>query len=494
MIPSVLFAPPPRRLPLTAAHRRGGFLLVEVMMGIALFAMFLMSAGLVLMNGQEGTEMAGDRVRATFLSERSLEATRDLRGVNFSSLTDGQHGVLLGASGKWEFAGSETDALDGYKTNVQISTPALNVRRIVAQTKWKHGIGRSGSLVLTSELADWRSTCAIGDWANLTEEWRYAPGGNPTLKDIAVVEDRAYVVSGVAPALHILNLSTHATSTYDYGGLTATAVVAKGRRLYLLTSDVNAELRVLSVENLSSPSPLNPVVNVNIAGTPTSLAIKGNTLYVGLTNSANPEILSFNISNSGAVTPLKQGQLAPQAGFDVKGIAVAGTGAFLALSDGGMELGITDTTHANLNPNSIHNLTAWGGDQPSQSVAVSGSGLLIGCQKNAATSQSPAWYSEIVNGAVTTFLRHLGSGSITGVSLDPHGKYAFLAAVSGRKALQVVSIANFTGAGELKSFNATSPAVGQDVLYDPVRDRLYLVTSRDVIILRPGGASTRPCT
>ncbi|MEK7218398.1 MAG: hypothetical protein AAB728_02945 [Patescibacteria group bacterium] len=474
----------------------GGFLLVEVMMGVALFAIFLLAAGLVLMNGQEGTETAGDRVRATFLAERSLEAVRDLRSVSFSSLGDGQHGVQLGVLGKWEFSGNETDALEGYRTNVTISTPGTGVKRVVAQTKWKHGVARSGSLLLTTDLTDWRSTCDVGNWASLTEEWRYVPVAGSSFNDIAVVEDRAYVVSGAVPALHILNLSTYATATYDIGGLTATAVAAKGKRLYVLTSDAAAELRVLNIENLSSPIPLNPPVSVDIAGTPTSLAIRGNELYVGLTNSnetLQPEILSFDISDSGALVPLKVGHLAPLLGFDVKGIAVRGTGAYLALYSGTMELGISDTTHATLNPNSIHNLTAWGGDEKALSVATSGTGLLIGCEKNTATSQSPEWYIEIVNGGISTPLSHLGSGSITGVSLDPQGQYAFLAAASGRKALQVVSIANFSAAGELAFFNATPPAIGRDVLYDPVRDRAYLVTSTHVVVLRPGGVPTRPC-
>jgi len=74
--------------------------------------------------------------------------------------------------------------------------------------------------------------------------------------------------------------------------------------------------------------------------------------------------------------------------------------------------------------------------------------------------------------------------------MDPTRCVAFLAAASGHKALQVVNMRNKTSLPELTVYDAS--ALGRGVLYDPVRDRVFLLTSTSIHIFRPG-ASTGIC-
>ena len=73
---------------------RGG-LLLEAVLAIAIFAIFLSGVGLTLLVGQHSPVSAGDRVRATFLAEQGLEGIRYMRDQDFSQLTPGTHVPVL---------------------------------------------------------------------------------------------------------------------------------------------------------------------------------------------------------------------------------------------------------------------------------------------------------------------------------------------------------------------------------------------------------------
>lgn len=456
---------------------RPAFLLVEVMMGIALFALFLASSGLVLLNGQEGTEMAGDRVRGSFLAQRSIEGARDIRGGGFASLVDGQHGVALGVSGKWEFLGTQTNDGD-YFTSLTVSTIAADVRRLVSRAWWRHGYTRSGSVILTTELTNWRTACWTGDWSSAVLEGVYVPpGGTPFFTSGAVSSGSLFLAAN--NDVRIFNMATTGWATAAIGSPKALAV--KGKRLYVLTA---GQVSVYNVNLL--PGNTTPLAQRNIAGTALSLAVAGNTLLVGTTWGGSPEILSFDISNSGAIVPLKTGDTA---GGDVNAIALTGTSAYLALSDGASELALSNASGGSLNPLQTVNVA---GNLPALAVARSGTGLLLGTAKDS-NDRGSVWFFNLENGLPGTPTQFLASGSVLGIDLDPTGMYAFVAADSRPKALQILNIRAATPT-DVGSFDLDPSKHGRGVVYDPVRDRVYLFTTHDVRVFRPGGSATRPCT
>src|SRR5437016_6022886 len=87
---------------------RPGVLLLELLLGLAVLLLFLGSAGLVLLNGQESTKAAGNRIRASEYSRLALEAARSIREENFAALTAGTHGFQIDpVTGKWALSGTQ---------------------------------------------------------------------------------------------------------------------------------------------------------------------------------------------------------------------------------------------------------------------------------------------------------------------------------------------------------------------------------------------------
>ena len=88
---------------------RSGFLLLEALVGFALFAIFLSAVGFSLLLSHQGVVSAGDRARGIFLAERALEGTKSLRNERFIFLKDGSHAIGVGTGtllGKWTFTGA----------------------------------------------------------------------------------------------------------------------------------------------------------------------------------------------------------------------------------------------------------------------------------------------------------------------------------------------------------------------------------------------------
>lgn len=479
-------------------HARPGFLLLEVMLGIVLFSLFLSAIGFTLLYGQEGTIMSGDRVRATHLTQRALEAARSIRDTTFSGLTAGQHGVWINGAGQWAFTGSAVTFSGGYVTQLTVTPLASDWIGLTAETRWKHGYGRSGSVILSTQLTDWRSTIPVGNWASLTLQGTYTAAGTPLFNHVDLSGDYAFITSEVSDGgvgLYIIDLSNlsspqRVAASFSLGSA-GYAVRVRGQRLYVLTADANAELKVYDIASPTVFSAADLVTSYNIPGSGRgrSMVVAGNSLVVGVTESAtsgHDELYTFDISNSGSV--VLQDSLDRSASF--WSVALSGTSALLASSDDGAELLLADIeTPANLSfpANQGYNMT---NSQDALTVAVSGTAAVLGRANGSSIDEMalfdleggggfPApppgpWYHEV-------------GGSVNGVAMDPAGCYAFLASDFSNKELQIVRIRS-SALPEASSYNATSGA-GRGLHYDAERDRLLLLTNTALHIFQPGSGT-----
>jgi hypothetical protein len=269
-------------------------------------------------------------------------------------------------------------------------------------------------------------------------------------------------------------------------------VAVRGNRLYIVTADSSAELKVYSIANPAVPT---LITSVDLPGSSRarSLAITDQMLLIGLTASAvagENELLSYDISSTGSTVSLVDGE---NDTGDVLEISVSGTGVYIASSQDSYELrayAIYDSGSLSLSSVPGYNLSDRTLD--GQVIAVTGTSAVLGTLKGSiqemvvfnlraevpSVSSSGPWY-------------HEGSGSVIGVDMDRSRCYAFVAADSGRKALQVVLLRDTSSLTELATYNATT-GKGRNVLYDPVRDRVILSTDQAVLIFSPA-ASTGTC-
>jgi type II secretory pathway pseudopilin PulG len=475
---------------------RPGFLLVEALIGIAVFAIFLSAVGATLLYGQESTIMAGDRIRATAVGMRALEAARAVRDGSFSSLAAGTYGARVGPSGAWSLSPGTLTLTGGYVTSLTLTASGADWMKLDARTTWKRGYARSGAVLISTDVTDWRGTTVRGDWRSPTVEGTFAPGGTPQFGRGAVAGSALFVTAGNSIGLYVIDVSDTASPTQlatSFSlGAAAYDVAVRGTRLYVATADANAEVQVFDISDPNAPA---PVASLNIGGSARvrSLAITDRVLLVGANASgvgAENELYAYDISGTGSSIPLLDAE--DDAG-NVTAIAVSGTGVYVASSqdsyelrayriDGSGSLSVMAVPGYNLSDRTLD----------AQAIAVTGTSALLGTLKGSvqeavvfslrptvpAVSSPGPWY-------------HEGSGSVLGVAMDPSRCVGFLAADSGHKALQVVHVRDTSMLAELASYDSSS-GKGRGVLYDPVRDRAYLSTERAVLVFEPA-ASTGTC-
>ncbi|PIP65282.1 hypothetical protein COU77_01950 [Candidatus Peregrinibacteria bacterium CG10_big_fil_rev_8_21_14_0_10_49_16] len=136
---------------------RRGFIFIEILLGITLFGLLVVSAFLIMFLGQSSSIASGDRFRAIHLAERALDAAYSIREEDFLELQAGTHGIALGADGTWELFGSETVTSDGYTIQLAITSLASDWVALQADVHWDHGTKGAGTVTLHRELTNWRA-------------------------------------------------------------------------------------------------------------------------------------------------------------------------------------------------------------------------------------------------------------------------------------------------------------------------------------------------
>lgn len=470
---------------------------MEVLLGIAVFSLFASAVGYVLLYGQESTIMSGDRIRAVLAAERSLEGVRAIRDGSYSSVAPGQHGVHLNqAAGVWSLSGTNVTVSGGYVTSITVSSVAPDWLRLTARTAWRHGYNRSGAVLITSELTDWRTVRNTGNWSSLTVDGSYTHGSTPQFVDIAIYSG-SYVFLAARSSAGVYVFNTADTSSpvrinNSFSlGYEVYDMAMRDSFLILATTDSSGEIKVFNVSSPSTFSAANLVASVNVQGASRvrSLAVSGDMLYAGAAASSgagDDEFYAFAIGANGSLTLLDS---VNDNSMGVSDIAVSGTAAYLASSMDTGELRVVNVTSGS-------NLLVLGGYNLSDrtldgtAIAVSGTSAFIGTQKG--TSIDELVLFDIDDGGVPVTppgpWYHEGSGSVIGVDMDPTRCFAFFAAESGRKALQIINMRDKATLAEVASYNS-STGLGRAVLYDIPRDRLFLATDRSLYIFRPGAAT-----
>ncbi len=477
---------------------RPGFLLIESTIGFALFGIFLAAVGVALLASYQSRLGAGDRVRGVALTEAVLEATKSIRDTDFAELTAGDHGVRIGSGAlgvRWIFDGAQTQTQGGYATRVTLSPLGTGWMQVQARTTWNRGLEQSGSVLLMAELTDWRTAKNPGNWSAPSMEGQYIDGGTPLFNSVVRSGDYVFVssdISGGGRGLYVFDIN-NPTSPQRVAGafdLAASAydMVIKGTMLYLATGDPSSEIQAYDISSPATLSSGNRITTYDLPGSgrARSLALNGSTLLVGaLEDAGQNELYSFDVSIPSSITL----QHSINVDGSVLDIALRQQrNAYLASSEDVAELRVGDVK----NPaqmifpsGSGYNLTDV---QDGLAMATSGTAALIGrgagsaieelvlfdVAKTAAPSPPPGpWYYDV-------------GGTVNAVDIAPGARYAFLATAIGAKQLDIVDVRRLQwGQPPSVASMAVSSGLGRGILYDPWKDRVYLVTDTGFHIIKP---------
>lgn len=137
---------------------------MEVLLSAAVFALVVTGLGGAIVYGQQSTALAGAKSRATFIAEEGLEAVRNMRDKNYTNLTDGPHGLAI-VAGNWVFSGT-SDVTDIFTRTINVSQPVGNRKLVTSTVTWQQNAQRTGSVVLTTYVTNWRSPAGGGNPAD----------------------------------------------------------------------------------------------------------------------------------------------------------------------------------------------------------------------------------------------------------------------------------------------------------------------------------------
>ena len=483
---------------MTLHRHRPAFLLVESVVGFAVFGMFLAAVGLAFIASFQSRSGAGDRVRGVTLTEAAIEGARSMRDSSFAGLNVGDHGVRIGSGAlgaRWIFDGTKALTKDGYATTLTVSSLASDWLQLQARTTWNHGLSQSGSVTLTTELTDWRTAKTTGNWASPSVEGSYTDGGTPLFNSVVRSGNYAFVssmISGGGKGLYVFDISNPAAparvaSPFDLGAAGYDMVI-NGSTLYIATGAASTEIQAFNIASPTSFSMSDRTATYDLPGSgrARSLVLNGTTLLAGATEDAvENEIYTFDVSSSSTII------LDDSINVDgtVNDLALRKQRyMYIASSEDVAELRVGDINvpaDIKLPSGSGYNLTDV---QDALATAATGTSAIVGrtsgsaieelvlfdLEKGAAPTPPPGpWYYDV-------------GGTVNAVSIAPGGQYAFLACAIGGKHLDIVNLRKLQWgqAAETASLTVAS-GLGRGILYDPWKDRVYLVTDKGFHIIRP---------
>lgn len=137
------------------SRQHKGFSLVEGLLAIALFTLFVVSIGTASIYAQQGAQSAGNHTRATFLALEGIEGAYNIAANSFDDLTAGSHGLAENL-GVWSLNGTDTTE-NIFTRTLTISSEEATKKHVTSTVSWSNALFRSGQVALGTTLIDWKS-------------------------------------------------------------------------------------------------------------------------------------------------------------------------------------------------------------------------------------------------------------------------------------------------------------------------------------------------
>src|SRR3989339_798667 len=154
-----------------------GFSIIEVMLAVSLFVIFVSGMATVALRGMDNNRTAQEQVIANQFASEGLEAVRSIRNQDYSYLVKSAGtGVVRSGGGVWAFSGAN-NVFEKYTRVLSVAavnrdgngdvvasggTADPDTKKITSTVTWAVGSARTNSVVLTTYLTDWPSPVGGG--------------------------------------------------------------------------------------------------------------------------------------------------------------------------------------------------------------------------------------------------------------------------------------------------------------------------------------------
>ncbi len=184
--------------------RRKGSTLIEALLAVTVFSLFVTAVVGGMIYGRESTSLAGQRQRATSLADECEEAVRGIRDGSYSNLVNGTYGLVL-TGGHWTLS-DIADTTDIFTRSVTIADGLANQKVITCNVSWQQNTQRNGSVQLVSYLTNWDTT------VNLSRNGMLVYGAGGTTSDTInyqIYNDNSGTWSSIASAADVDGATTN---------------------------------------------------------------------------------------------------------------------------------------------------------------------------------------------------------------------------------------------------------------------------------------------
>lgn len=154
--------------------------MVEILLAVAIFAMFATIMLSAFVYGRDGVRQAGDRGRATEIANAGVEVVRNIANPNYSNLSSFSNGTsyyINTVNNQWQLTATP-QVVDGKYTRIVTFSDGPNGSRAVnVAVTWPENPVRTGTVNVNTYFANWRQATSSPIKSGL---FVYADGGTST--------------------------------------------------------------------------------------------------------------------------------------------------------------------------------------------------------------------------------------------------------------------------------------------------------------------------
>lgn len=448
--------------------------MVEVLVALAVVTISVSAVVLVAFGNQSAIVDVENHNKALQIARASLEEIKAAARADFSQVE----------------ASSATEGIFLKEILVEIQTPLK--KKVTSRVSWATDPLRPQSEELVTIITDAESAVDEGGdtgGGGLSGDWRnprtlgsvdLGAGNSATGLDVLnkIIFMSAEASSAAKPDFFIIN-ATDGNSPFILSSLNTgpslNAVDAAGGYAYVANRDILAQLQIINVSNLSSPSLLTSFRLPGVTGTGAvgqSIFYHDSKVYIGTKSAIGPEFHIIDVSNPSSPSAIGSREI----GGDVNSIDIVGTKAYISTSLNSGEIKILDIS----NPQSIT-------ETGSYNAADNGDGKSIFLVENKAylgrlEDDDEFIITDIENpGSVQTLGQRDIDDDVNGIVVRDY--LAFLGTSTSNQELQILNISNPANISLWSSLNfpqiITSIDYEDNLVYAAVRsnDALRIITS-----------------
>lgn len=501
--------------------KKKGFSLLELLLAIAMFAIFSLGFGVVISRGADMNVLADEGAVANQYASEGIEAVRSIKNQNYALLVNSTSTGVVQTAGLWAFGGTsntfdkytrviKVEAVNRSGGNIVTSGGALDpdTKKITSTVTWLNKSSRAETLTLSTYLTNWRISIVTAptpsviptlpppptSWGSsstisTTFDLTVANSGHATADglSIAYANNKVYLgrANNSGSEFYIFDVTTPDSPTLlarrDLLG-SPNDIVINGNYAYIASTDNVSELQILDISNPATIGNAGKLTSIDLTtansgdnnSDPIKLFMSNSYLYM-LRNVGNgKDFLVFDLSNPanpGAPIGISTGLVAT-----VTNMVISGEYAYITSTSNADELQVVSlatktapTKIFSLDLNSTNN------NADGLSIALAGNYVLVGRQ----ASPAPELYSIDISAPTTpTLVSTMEVGfNVTELAVDASAKSIFLSTNDNAGQLK---IANYTALTTLpttfvKTFN-TGGIINDFVLG---LNRLFMASASD---------------